>query len=201
MERSQDSITGVETTAMAIREELMMYFKGTCVRRLTVHNGINLQHYSEGHSNRYYERRQVELADTRLLYLYDVPIIKLSRDPLSILFYMNHLNRSKQFREVYTLLDGFMAEYLQGVERNTIGDETPKGRRDDTEAVSNCVPILEEQIHTAQAEWEMIMPDYAGAIEMDMMPPRPRGTTVTMNTVSGRLTSIWGSGDSDDIVF
>lgn len=104
----------VQTTVMAIREELMNYFKGTCVERVTTDRNIRTVGLGATRGY-YYLRRQTENESPRLLLIGDVPIATLRLSPDRVTFHRGSLSRSKQLREVYALLEEFMHDYLAGV--------------------------------------------------------------------------------------
>lgn len=108
----------IETTVVAIREDLMSYFKGTCVDYMTDHTGLSLNNgYASSYSFRY-QRRQRENQEFKIMVLGDrVPIFGLQKAPEKIIFYTGVLNRSKELRKVHELVDEFIRQYLRGVER------------------------------------------------------------------------------------
>jgi hypothetical protein len=104
----------LEINVMAIREMLMEYFKGTCVRRVTDNHNVTLQSIQKS-SNYYFERRENEIKNPVLLYVSNVPILTLSKEPETLTLHLGTLERSKELREVRIELEKFMHDYLRGV--------------------------------------------------------------------------------------
>lgn len=105
----------VETTIMAIREQLMEYFKGTCIERFTTESNITLRgsNYIGRHN---YEREDYERRRPCEVLIADVPIMTLKKSADEIVFYDKILGRSPQFRKVKKELELFLKRYLQAIE-------------------------------------------------------------------------------------
>jgi hypothetical protein len=111
---------GLQTTIMAIREEIMSYFKGGCVQRLTNSDNINLRQLDTSPSNRRsynYERRRAELQQPVMLELAGIPIITMQKNPDVITFHKTVLERSPQFRRIYKEVDEAIGKYLRAVRK------------------------------------------------------------------------------------
>lgn len=107
---------GIQTTVMAIREELMDYFKGTCIQRVTENSGVRLSRVEE-HLTYTYLRRDAENTRTARIYLKDVPILTVKSSPDKVIFHNFLLHRSPQLRKVKGGIEEFMNKFLMGVEK------------------------------------------------------------------------------------
>lgn len=118
MEPTTDQVTnGIAFTTMAIREELMQYFKGDCVQRLTYASNVRVMGIEvsmKGLPN--YERVAIKNARRALLRVGDAPILELSYNPAVVVFNTGVLRRSPQLKDIEAALRKFFAEYLPGVE-------------------------------------------------------------------------------------
>lgn len=125
----------ITPTVIAIREQLMEYFKGTCIERFTTNGSVRLR--GDGSPQRYaYQRREFELALPSILWISDVPILSLNRNPESILFHST-LDRSPQFRAIKGEVNKFMHNYLAGVQ---VSYEPEKiGKKDDSELLTATI--------------------------------------------------------------
>lgn len=106
----------VVPTVMALREELMAYYKGDCVQKL-VHDG-NIQRISlyNLHRREYqYQRREEANQDEQIVLVGKLPVFTMHRIPDTLVLHDLVLKRSPQFREIGKALEKFMATYLQGV--------------------------------------------------------------------------------------
>lgn len=90
----------IQTQVMAIREQLMEYFKGTCVQRLADGAKIEIATVYPAHTRFTYERRELENRQPARVYLDQVPILGLIKAPDSVTFYEGTLGRSPQLREI-----------------------------------------------------------------------------------------------------
>lgn len=147
---------GIQATAMAIRETLMDYYKGTCVERMT-ESRVCLQSYhdfertsSRGRSY-YFQRRERDLERKMMLTLGSVPLYVLSDNPQTLLAYLPILYRSPQLKAVHEVVSGFMADYLSGVtmanhttrKPTNLGIEWKTDVTDDSELVQSSRPRME----------------------------------------------------------
>lgn len=112
MGKTDDSILA---TTMAIREQLMEYFKGTCVERFT--DGSNVFLRELGGSSRYqYQRENTMRTRPCELMLGDLPLLKVQKMPDKVIFYEKILTRSPQLQAVYQELQTFLDKYLGAIE-------------------------------------------------------------------------------------
>lgn len=126
----------LETTVMAIREELMTYYKGDCVSRFT---RTNVRCYDRRSDfNHLFERREEELHNEKWLMINGQAILKLSANPDRLSLCENVLDRSATLRDVKKAVLEFMHKYLQGVtiESNTEFD-TETGSADRAAILQN----------------------------------------------------------------
>ena len=75
----------IQTTVMAIREELMSFFKGTCVERVVEGSGVVSQPDLQGYQY-LYERRQQQYQQPGVIYVHDVPVLKVKQYPDMLTF-------------------------------------------------------------------------------------------------------------------
>lgn len=104
----------IESTIMAIRENLMDYFKGTCVNYVTHSSNV----YMSGERTRArhnYERELYQQQSPCVLYIHDTPILSVRKTPDTLILHEVVLGRSKQLQAVREAVEAFMAKYLQGV--------------------------------------------------------------------------------------
>ena len=111
-------VDDILVTTMAIREEVMKYYKGTCVERFVRQSNLSVYAYESlrlpGRRHRY-ERHEAALKDEKLLYLDGNPFLTLSRKPNTITFHNAVAERSPEFRGVKKNLLKFLRKYLSGV--------------------------------------------------------------------------------------
>ncbi len=108
---------GIQTTVMAIREELMKYFKGTCIERFTADRNVSIQHIEVGHMNYQYERRQFENEYACMIWVGSVPILTVKHATDRIIFHTVVLDRSPQLRRMREGVEQFMEKFLMGVDK------------------------------------------------------------------------------------
>lgn len=104
----------LQTTLMTIREELMVYFKGSCVERLTQNQNIQVRPLRQD-GNYYYERRQADNKNTHRLALAGIPILTIQMSPDMVVFHTGVFQRSKQFRALEKQLRKFFYDFLPSV--------------------------------------------------------------------------------------
>lgn len=125
---------GLQATVMAIREEMMNYFKGTCVDRVTDNRNVHLTRLPSDRLPYQYQRIEQERKRITGLYVADVLLFTLQLEPDRVLF-GKELDRSPQLREVKKAVDKFMERYLAGVSRDYY-DGTPPQEVDDSELLT-----------------------------------------------------------------
>lgn len=105
----------VQTTVMAVREELMSYFKGGCVQKLI--KGANV-HTMPTRTNVGYDfqRRGVENARPSVIVANDIVIITMRYRPEKITFHQAGIDKNKLSREVGKRVEEFVKEYLGAIE-------------------------------------------------------------------------------------
>lgn len=125
---------GLQATVMAIREEMMNYFKGTCVDRVTANRNVRLTRLPSDRLPYQYQRLELERKRITGLYVADTLLFTLQLEPDRVLF-GKELDRSPQLREVKKAVDKFMERYLAGVNRDYY-DGTPPQEVDDSELLT-----------------------------------------------------------------
>lgn len=107
---------GVDVTVMAIREQLMLYFKGTCINRFS-EIAVSVERDMSDEERQYqYQRRQNNLVAKSGLYFYGSMIMRLERHPNRVTFYTNVFTRSICMVEVQERVKQFLETYLGSVE-------------------------------------------------------------------------------------
>lgn len=102
---------GVEATVMAIRENLMDYFKGN-TERFSVSN-LSLERVRSSY-NHHFERDHAEMINECVLKLDSIPILNVKHEPETLTFYAT-IDRSRSFRAVKEGVERFMQKFLPGI--------------------------------------------------------------------------------------
>lgn len=118
-DRLSDEQIALEATVMALREEIMSFFKGSCITRVAQTEAIRTVELSEYQSRpRYaYQRQRLATQKPTMLFLGDAPILTVSKQPDTIVFHTTVLGRSPQFRAVHAELEEFVERYLRGIKK------------------------------------------------------------------------------------
>lgn len=106
----------VEATIMSIREQLMIYFKGSCVQHMTSNTNIHVylvEISMRGRPN--YNRVQILNNCLSRLFIGTVPLMTLGKMPETVTLHTDILRRSPQFRAIQTEVEKFLGTYLPGV--------------------------------------------------------------------------------------
>lgn len=111
---------GIQTTVMAIREEIMGYFKGTCIQKFTAEQNVRVRTINI-RADYQYERRQWENERPSIVWLGSVPILTVKHSPDRVIFHDTVLSRSPQLRQVKVGVEQFMEKFLRGVEKEYNG--------------------------------------------------------------------------------
>lgn len=111
-----------ELAIMAIREELMEYFKGDCVERFVERGVVRIRpkNYMDETRPYWYVRREREVASEGFLELNGVRLAELSKSPLQLLFVAETMNRSQELRRLRKEIEKFLYNYLPAVEKGEI---------------------------------------------------------------------------------
>lgn len=116
---TKESQLDIEHMTMAVREEIMQYFKGTCVSKVTENQNIEMLPISLPSQPAYHYQRQAAARKSgMLLFIGKAPILQLEKSPPIITFQTGVLGRSKQLRELHKQLEIFMKKYLPAVQRS-----------------------------------------------------------------------------------
>lgn len=133
----------LQATIMAIREELMRYFKGTCIERLTT--GSNIVRQSAMPRGRYqYQRQQAEMEYLTNILIGSVHILTLKYLPDTVII-RSCMSRSPELRKVKNGIEQFLDEYLAGV----VKEIEPPVKSDivyDDSNLLKAMPITEHDI-------------------------------------------------------
>jgi hypothetical protein len=111
-----DSNLALEATVMLIREELMAYFKGSYVQRLTSGRNIELMGLDISDGPQRSRRWQQAFKDPRMLRLGGAPLMTLGKAPDRALLHSSVFNRSPQLRQLKPEVKKFFKRYLPGVD-------------------------------------------------------------------------------------
>jgi hypothetical protein len=99
---------------LELREKLMTYFKGDCVRTLTTRRQVTVD--SLDSTTRYlYERRENDIHSRRRLTVLAIPFVELSKEPHMVTFYTDAINSNKELSTVRTEVEVFLDKYLPNV--------------------------------------------------------------------------------------
>lgn len=108
----------IQTLVMAIRERLMEYYKGTCVRRVVDSPTVKIVNLSQYASTRYsYQRQNLEQEQPAMILVDGCPIVTVRKAPARATFHTAVLFRSPQLTQVHKQLNVFMNKYLQAVRK------------------------------------------------------------------------------------
>lgn len=115
---SLDNETQQQITVMALRERIMEFFKGDCVKRLTDNNNIRVvrtrDHEPRGQFQ--YQRRVAESKNATMVFIGEAPLFTMELLPDTLTFHVGVATRSKELRFIYNELTIFMGRYLAGVD-------------------------------------------------------------------------------------
>ena len=103
----------VQPMVMAIREELMGYFKGGCVDRLVCNSSVEIHYTQQQRGMRRSERWQREFKRPAILLMSSTPLLGLSQEPDTVVFFTGVMHRSPQFREIESELRKFLRRTCQ----------------------------------------------------------------------------------------
>jgi len=145
---------GVRHITMAIREEMMEYFKGTCVNKLSPFCGVRTVGVSfrgnEHGERHYYLRREHEQEDPRRIVFADTVIGEVRHNDDRAVFYPGVMNRSPEFAGIYEQVRDFFGKYLQGVQ---LSEDTANGYNDYSDGSRDrriieryTVPQIDEEV-------------------------------------------------------
>ena len=136
---------GIQSTVMAIRENIMEYYKGTCIERLTSSN-ISRREVSHNY-NYHYERDNYHLMDEQQLMIGSIPILNLKKHPEITILYGETLGRSKSFRAVNEGIEYFFAKHLDYVELVHSPEGSRSGWQGDKQLIlQNAQPSTHEDV-------------------------------------------------------
>lgn len=110
---------GIQCIVMAIREEMMTYFKGTCVSRLSQDCSVytdDVPMQTDRRRPYYYERREYDRMSPRRLILSGVSLAEMRHNDDMVIFPIWTVNRSPEFKEIHRQIKAFFHKYLQGVQ-------------------------------------------------------------------------------------
>lgn len=113
----------VQDFTMCLREQIMDYYKGSCVTRFNspYSHGIQIQSIElqvSGRRSYQYERRLHNNRAPRRLYFQGSPLMELWKNPDEVTLFMHVLTRSPELSEVHQQLTTFFTKYMKGVKLN-----------------------------------------------------------------------------------
>lgn len=103
----------IETTAMGIRELVIEYFKGDCVRRVTdARSHLNFRSVP-GQSGRYYaDRRARDNRDPQTLRLDNLPLLAVAKHPDELTLYDYVYQLHPDLAKLRKAIEHFLTQYL-----------------------------------------------------------------------------------------
>jgi hypothetical protein len=107
----------MELTALAIREQLMRYFKDNNIF-LVAKSNVRLD-YQNPSGNRNYDRWEAGVQQRSLVILGNQPIIAVMKEPAKIT-YLRYFSEGDFLPQIKTKIERFMTDFLPAVEQ---GDE------------------------------------------------------------------------------
>lgn len=181
----------IDTTVMAIREELMCYFKGTCIERMTTSQMVGVVgHSSYNESRYYYQRREREIVGAASLVIGHERLFELGHEPEKITF-TKALNRSPQLWEMTEKVEKFLIRYLPNVRI-----EKPKykgvGKADDSHLMLGT-ELRDNTVSDMQREYERMI----ARLEIRPAATYSRGTAIAMNEAWTTTASSYGIDIAD----
>lgn len=127
--------TNLELTGVALREELMRYFKGTCVSKMVTQGNVYVREVPEARARYQYQRREQELRRASELRLGRARLAFLTNNPKEIMFRVDVMSRSPELLWLHGYLRTFLRDYLPAVNVAEVGT-WKQGIEDDTKLVS-----------------------------------------------------------------
>lgn len=127
--------TNLELTGVALREELMRYFKGTCVSKMVTQGNVYIREVPEERARYQYQRREQELRRASELRLGRTRLAFLRNNPKEIMFQVDVMSRSPELLWLHGYLMKFLRDYLPAVNVAEVGT-WKQGIEDDTKLVS-----------------------------------------------------------------
>lgn len=106
---------GIDLTTMAIRENLMQYFKGSCIDSVIAQTNVGMASVNHITHRYQYQREEFRRLNPQAIYIGQEMFMRLER-PAKAILYMNQFNRSPELTEVGNRLKTFFNDYLIGVE-------------------------------------------------------------------------------------
>lgn len=179
--------SAIRHIVMASREELMSYFKGTCISRVVTQSlGRQLVYFHDiaygERTNYFYQRREYSNTQPKRLYLDQIPILEVGKAPDTVAFYPGVMQRSPEFQMIDTHLRSFFKKYLAGIKvtENTKSEynKVNNGKEDKTLIIGLTQPQVEETGF--------------GYVGPDLYPVPPH---------TGMYTVTWGEGGEPDIYY
>lgn len=120
---------GIQLITMGIREEMMTYFKGTCVDRLAGNSNVFLQPHTQG-GRYFFQRREQEIEYPCIIRYGNIRFGMVRRQPDTAAFYPGVMTRSPEFMRIYEGVQDFFHKYLQGVQLTEDTDNSHNSKTD-----------------------------------------------------------------------
>lgn len=108
----------IQATIMAIREEVMRYYKDTCIERVTSNRNVNRRYLGDYINDRppyQYQRELRQRQDAQLLLIGQFPIAVLRKQPDQLMYVKHVLKMSPGLKQVDEGLHDLIERYLRGV--------------------------------------------------------------------------------------
>jgi hypothetical protein len=103
----------VQNAIMAVREEVMCYFKGTCVERFADTTGLSLRELPiSDNGNRYHNRRVAQARQGHVLMFNEKPLLSMEHNPDELTF---HTSMNPDRKAIKKAVEAFAHKYLPGV--------------------------------------------------------------------------------------
>jgi hypothetical protein len=160
----------LEATVMAVREQLMKYYKGTCVESVTRNNNVGMGSVVDYMSNRgrhLYEREALQHRNPKFIRIGSYPILSVEHIPDSLTYHLRVLEMSEGLKTVHSEVQDFMRKYLPSVRTSVntkpslgkgVKFEFPKDQPNDKELFKAEPNILFEE----EDNWLQLTADYLG---------------------------------------
>lgn len=188
---ARPSSLDTDETIMAIREELMEYYKGSCVSQLASHEGISITPVRErSGGDHYYLRREEENRDPQVLYWRDTPLFTMERQPAQLTLHTRYITKSDALRTIRAGVEDFMGKYLMGIPVATSNDEVHQ---------SPYVRMRAPRFYFDEARYSNMQELYRQAneaLQQAEVPARPTTwTTASTNMVYGTSPDVTITSD------
>jgi hypothetical protein len=119
----QDPKLQFELTVMRIRERLMGYFKDHCVENFVVNPYIRWETIV-GNRQYQYRREEADMQRKRVLYIGDIPLLEVQKQPNIVRLYSKTLTTSDILKQINGEINKVFHDYLPGVKVESVAKGT-----------------------------------------------------------------------------